>query len=83
MNEAIVKRKPGPATAFRTQTQQVRDTLTAMQRLQEQYWVRQKRNEADLYEGLKKLNDALRNGDVDGSEHQSDESGTGSDSSVA
>jgi cation transport regulator ChaB len=48
-----------PANVLRTYTQQVRDHSAAMARLQDQYFATLKRAEAQYFEGVKRITDAL------------------------
>jgi hypothetical protein len=55
-----------PATVMRTYTQQVRDHSTAMQRLQDQYFANLKRAEAQYFDGVRRITDALMQTTMDG-----------------
>lgn len=48
-----------PANVMRTYTQQVRDHSSAMARLQDQYFAQLKRAEAQYFEGVKRITEAL------------------------
>ena len=57
MNTSVGKK--GPASVLRAYTQQVRDHTFAMQRLQDQYFAALKRAEAQYFDGVKKITDAI------------------------
>jgi cation transport regulator ChaB len=48
-----------PATFMREHTQQVRDHLSATERLRDQYFAAIKRAEAQYFDGIKRITDAI------------------------
>jgi hypothetical protein len=48
-----------PATVMRTYTQQVRDHVSAMARVTDQYFAALKRAEADYFDGVKRITEAM------------------------
>ena len=56
MDASLAKR---PATFMRTQTQRVRDHSSAMARLTDQYHAALKRAEAQYFDGVKRITDAI------------------------
>ena len=57
-----------PASVVRTYTQQVRDHAGAMQRLQDQYFAALKRAEAQYFDGVSRITEAVRQTTAPGSE---------------
>lgn len=57
MNTELAKK---PASVLRTYTQQVRDHTSAMQRLQDQYLAALKRAEAQYFDGVNRVMEAVR-----------------------
>jgi hypothetical protein len=57
MNETSLAKRP--ASFMRAQTQQVRDHVAGMARLTDQYFAKLKRAEAEYFDGVKRITDAL------------------------
>jgi hypothetical protein len=56
MNTALASK---PASVMRNYTQQVRDHTSAMSRIQDQYFASLKRAEAQYFDGVKRITEAV------------------------
>lgn len=62
MNTSLAKK---PASVMRSHTQRVRDHTAAMQRLNDQFFAALKRAEAQYFDGVKRITDALTDAQTD------------------